>query len=132
MEYGAVFALRYRAEDSSLMWSESSEIKIWLYTKPVDMRKQFQGLTELTKNTLKMTPMNGDRYVFVNRQRTLMKILYFTDDGYCLWAKKLELGRFRMSSKDEALSQLSSAQLQCVIEGILYQKNHRNKGLKRA
>jgi transposase len=113
------------------MWSESSEIKIWLYTKPVDMRKQFQGLTELTKNTLKMTPMNGDRYVFINRQRTLMKILYFTDGGYCLWAKKLELGRFSVSFEDEALSPLSSAQLQCVIEGILYQKNLRNKRLKR-
>ena len=61
---------------------------------------------------------SGDLFVFINRKRTLMKILYYSKGGYCLWSKRLEQGNFhRLISEDEKIA-LDWAQLQCLIDGI--------------
>jgi transposase len=67
-----------------------SQARIWLCTEPTDMRKSFRGLSALVRNQLKHDPLSGQYFVFVNRRKTQMKMLYFTATGYCLWAKRLE------------------------------------------
>jgi len=64
--------------------------RIWLYQKPVDMRRSFDGLAAIAQNVLSLPAASGDWFVFVNRRRTQMKTLYFDTGGYCIWAKRLE------------------------------------------
>ena len=69
-------------------------LRVWLCTEAVDMRKSFDGLSALVKNLLNEDPLNGHLYVFINRRRTQMKILYFDRSGYAIWSKRLEQGQF--------------------------------------
>lgn len=58
------------------------------------MRKQFVGLAAMVTNQLQMQAHLGDWFVFINRKRSMMKVLYYHQGGYCLWAKRLEQGTF--------------------------------------
>ena len=101
--------------------------RIWLYQKPVDMRRSFDGLAAIAQNVLSLPAASGDWFVFVNRRRTQMKILYFDTGGYCIWAKRLERGRFQPVAHHGDRLQLDSAQLQCLISGLDWQKASKSK-----
>ena len=94
-----------------------SQARIWLCTEPTDMRKSFRGLSALVRNQLKHDPLSGQYFVFVNRRKTQMKMLYFTATGYCLWAKRLEQGQFRVPLSASGLRTLTLTDLQLLIDG---------------
>ena len=100
------------------MWTPDRALSVWLYRRPTDMRKSYDGLSALVKQQLRDDPLNGALYVFVNRRRTQMKCLYFEGDGYCLWSKRLEQGQFRVhfDGSDKARVELSTLKL--LIDGI--------------
>jgi len=100
------------------MFFPESSLKIWLYAKATDMRKSFDGLAALTKNQLGENPVNGALFVFINKRQTHIKILYFDRSGYCLWAKRLEAGRFNYPKKGCDKQPLNWTQLKLIIEGI--------------
>lgn len=99
-----------------------SQARIWLCTEPTDMRKSFRGLSALVRNQLKQDPLSGQYFVFVNRLKTQMKMLYFTPTGYCLWAKRLEQGQFRVRPSSSGQRPLNLTDLQLLIDGIEVQK----------
>ena len=66
------------------MFTPASQSRIWLCTQPVDMRKSFDDLSALVRNQTKRNPVTGDYFIFVNRRKTQMKILYFDVTGFCL------------------------------------------------
>ena len=101
--------------------------RIWLYQKPVDMRRSFDGLAAIAQNVLSLPAASGDWFVFVNRRRTQMKILYFDTGGFCIWAKRLERGRFQPVAQAGDRLQLDSTQLQCLISGLDWRKAHKSK-----
>lgn len=68
--------------------------QVFLCRVPVDFRKQIDGLAALVENELAMSPFADAVYVFINRYRTKMKILYWHRNGFCLWQKRLEKQRF--------------------------------------
>jgi transposase len=104
-----------------------SSSRIWLYTGIAELRKQFDGLAAMVVNQCQMQAHLGDWFVFINRKRTMMKVLYYHQDGYCLWVKILEQGTFaKLDSVDNKIS-LNAAQLQCLIDGIYWQKDKQNK-----
>ncbi len=108
----------------------NSNSRIWLYTGNTDMRRQFDGLAAMVTNQLQLQAHVGDWFVFINRKRTHMKILYYHQGGYCLWAKRLERGTFaKLDGVNNKLG-LNSAQLQCLIDGIYWQKGRQNRRLK--
>ena len=72
-----------------------SHTRISLCTAPIDMRKSFDGLLGIIRNTLEADPLGDHLFVFLNRSRSLMKILYWDGDGFAIWYKRLELGTFR-------------------------------------
>lgn len=78
------------------------------------MRKSFDGLSAMTRNILKQNPLSGDWFVFVNRRRTMMKVLYFSPGGHCLWCKRLEQGTFSQFIKGH----ISVTELLLLIDGI--------------
>ena len=103
------------------------QIRVFLYRLPTDMRKSFNGLVALTESALNQDPLSGSLFVFVNRRRTQMKILYFDTGGYCIWAKRLERGRFQPVAHDGDRLQLDGTQLQCLISGLDWRKARQSK-----
>jgi len=109
------------------MLLQEPNLSVWLYAKPVDMRNQFDGLAALAQAKLKRVATSGELFVFINRRRTHIKILYYSRGGYCLWSKRLEQGQFHRVTSDEDKMSLTWAQLQCLIEGINWQKAPKSK-----
>jgi len=101
--------------------------RIWLYTQPTDMRKSFNGLTALVVQALMENPVNGDLFVFINRRKTHMKVLYFDGSGYCIWFKRLEQGQFNFRSSGEDKSSLDWTQLRLLLAGIEVKKYRQYK-----
>lgn len=69
-------------------------VKVYAYCLPVDMRKGFEGLSALVREQLNRDPLSGALYLFTNKPRTRAKILSFDGSGLCIYAKRLEKGRF--------------------------------------
>jgi len=95
-----------------------SQVRIWLYNRPCDMRKSYDGLSALVKNHLGQDPLSGELFVFINRKRTQMKILYFDRSGYCVWGKRLEQGRFQAHAGGGDTKCLDWTKLKLILEGI--------------
>jgi len=76
---------------------------------------------------MQMQAQLGDWFVFINRKRTMMKVLYYHQGGFCLWSKRLERGTFAQVTGDDGKIALNAAQLQCLIDGIYWQKGKQNK-----
>lgn len=100
------------------MWTPNRSVRVWLYRRPTDMRKSYNGLSTLVKHTLKEDPLDGALYVFVNRRRTQMKCLYFEGDGYCVWGKRLERGQFRVRWDGEEKVSIDLGTLKLLVDGI--------------
>ena len=92
----------------------SSAVRIFVYQSPCDMRSSFDRLTSLAKNEIKQEPYSGHLFLFLNRTRTSVKILYFDRTGYCIWYKRLESGTFSCTDKAE----IDQRSLSCMLEGI--------------
>jgi transposase len=94
-------------------------VRVFAYGSPVDMRKGFEGLSALVRLGMQHDPLSGDLYLFVNRHRKRAKVLLWDGTGLCLYAKRLERGRFAALWKDEGTSSLSLTitELQLFLEG---------------
>lgn len=100
------------------MFFPEGRIRVHLYGRPADMRKSFDGLTALTRNELGQDPLSGHLFVFINRRGAQMKVLYFDRSGFCLWAKRLEAGRFISDWRDVRNRELDWTGLKLLLEGI--------------
>jgi transposase len=100
------------------MLMPQGQVRIWLYVPPTDLRKSFDGLAALVRSKLLEDPLSGQLFAFLNRRRTQIKILYFDRSGYCVWAKRLEQGRFHSDVTGGDKQRLRSHELQLILEGI--------------
>jgi transposase len=94
--------------------SFSSALRVFVYGEPCDMRCSFERLSALTKNCIGEEPYSGHLFLFLNRTKTSVKILYFDRTGYCIWYKRLESGTFSRPTKAE----IDYRALSCILEGI--------------
>lgn len=113
------------------MFFPEDRVRVWLYARPADMRKQFDGLAALARNQLKEDPMSGHLFVFINRRRTYMKVLYFDRGGYCLWCKRLEQGQFNYNAQRGEKQALSWTELKLLLDGVQVQKSRQFKRYRR-
>jgi transposase len=93
----------------------SPAVKIFLCAQPTDMRRSFDKLAEMTRSILALDPLSGHLFVFFNRPRDRVKILFWDRSGYCLYYKRLEEGSFRPL---EGQRELGAAELTLILEGL--------------
>ena len=114
------------------MFVPGQQAQIWLCTQPTDMRKSFAGLSALVQHQLEHDPLSGQYFVFVNRRKTMMKVLYFEPSGYCLWSKRLEQGQFQVRQSPIGQRHLSWTDLQLLIDGVEVKKVRQYKRYQHA
>ena len=100
------------------MFGLSAAVRVYLATKPADMRKSFDGLAALASGRLALDPLSGHLFVFVNRRRDRIKILYWDRDGLAVWAKRLERGTFRLPAAGADRVEMTTADLAALLAGI--------------
>jgi len=95
------------------------QIRVHLYGQPVDLRRSFDGLHALARQGPRQDPLQGQLFVFLNRRANQVKILYWDRTGFCIWAKRLEAGRFVSDWSRMATQELDWTGLKLLLEGIV-------------
>ncbi len=103
------------------MFLSSAPPRILAYREPVDMRKSFDGLVAVVQSVLGEDPLSGTLFVFFNRRGNYLKLVTWDRTGYCLFAKRLEQGRFRLPS-GEAKQEISERAFRLILDGIVLGK----------
>jgi transposase len=106
-----------------------TEWAVYLCTQPIDFRKGMASLAVMVETALVLNPFDQALYVFSNRNRSAIKILYWDKNGFCLWQKRLEQDRFRWPKPDsKGTLTVSLDQLGWLLEGydISLMKPHKS------
>jgi transposase len=99
-------------------------LKVFICTEPTDMRRSFDGLSGMVQSVLKADPLSGHLFLFRNRARDSIKILYWDRDGLALWYKRLEQGTFQfptdIASPDQPAAgvEITESELALLLSGI--------------
>jgi transposase len=101
---------------------------IYYYSTAVDMRKGFNGLSDIVIEVFPGKLLTGAVFVFVNRRRNLMKILYWDYDGLALWYKRLEKGTFKVSKAGQA--EITRREFSLILEGVEPRRMNRRHSIK--
>ncbi len=99
--------------------------RVWLAAGVTDMRRGMDGLAALVQEKLAADPFSGHVFLFRGRRGHLVKLLWWDGDGLCLFAKRLERGRFVWPQATEGAVHLSGAQLSMLLEGIDWRRVQR-------
>lgn len=106
-----------------------SKVAIYLCTAATDMRKSFDGLTGMVRSQFSREPNDGSLFLFINRRRDRIKILYWEAGGYALWYKRLESGSFETVTghNGELVVTMDATELSMLLSGISLQSVKRRK-----
>jgi transposase len=110
------------------MFHVPHQVKIFVALEPVDMRRGFDGLSALVHQTLQQDPLSGHMFLFRNRRRDRLKILYWDGDGYALFYKRLARGTFELPAPQDPQSpsiEIRSSELSMLLDGIELQGRRR-------
>lgn len=98
------------------------QIRVFLCRLPTDMRKSFHGLVALTESALMQDPLSGSLFVFVNRRRDRIKILYWGQTGFCIWYQQLQKGTYQLPDEaaieERQAVEVTRSQLSLILDGI--------------
>jgi transposase len=100
------------------------QVRIFVCTEPTDMRRSFDGLCGMTRELIRQDPLSGAFFLFRNRSRDRLKILYWDRDGLAIWYKRLETGSFQLPTdlkKPENESsgvEITAEELSLLLHGI--------------
>lgn len=109
------------------MFGFSSHIRYFLCCSSVDMRNGFDGLAGIVRNYLKQDPISGDAFVFINNRRTHIKLLYWDGDGFALFYKRLERGRYSRTAGNGLWRELQRDELMMLLEGLSFAGMRKSK-----
>ena len=116
------------------MLSVPAGVRVFLCVHPTDMRKSFDGLTGLVQSVFERNILDGHLFLFVNRRRDKLKLLYWDRDGLALWAKRLEVGTFELPTHalDTSQLELDATDLSLLLNGIDLGSARRRKRFRAA
>lgn len=92
--------------------------KVYIASEPLDFRKQIDGLSLYVQETLSLDPLSAHVFVFRNRARDKLKLLYWDSNGFCLLYKRLERGRFHWPSTEGLVVECQLREVQWLLEGF--------------
>ncbi|MEO0250038.1 MAG: IS66 family insertion sequence element accessory protein TnpB [candidate division WOR-3 bacterium] len=101
-----------------MLYEASARTKVYLAVGAVDMRKAINGLSMLVQGTLALDPFSGHVFGFCNRRRSIVKVLYWDRNGFCLWQKRLEREVFRWPESAEQVLEIGMRELGWLVEGL--------------
>ena len=111
-----------------------ANVRVFLCTQPTDMRKQFDGLHALVTPIFGEDVFDGHLFLFLNRRRDRIKVLYWDQDGLALWCKRLEAGRYELPAThgDATGIEIDATTLSLILGGVDLSSVRRRKRYKRA
>jgi transposase len=95
-----------------------SNMRVFLAPGTTDMRKAINSLSILVESTLRLDLFSGHLFAFCNRGRTILKVLYWDRNGFCLWQKRLEKHRFKWPQNRAEVMEIGAQQLSFILEGL--------------
>jgi transposase len=100
------------------MFGKFSEVKIYVKPGATDFRKSINGLAVMAEETMKQEAMSGNFFIFCNKSRNRMKVLYWDRNGFCLWMKRLEENKFPWPNSEEEAREISREEFSWLLRGI--------------
>lgn len=108
-----------------MLGPKGETIRLFVRPGPTDMRKQNNGLAVMVEQQLEKNPFeDGALYLFCNKERRILKALYWDATGFCLWQKRLEKHRFPWPQTAERVKEISREQLTMLLDGIDFWRAH--------
>jgi len=107
------------------MMLPSSPQRVFLASGSTDMRKAINGLSILVEQALELNPFTGDLFVFCNRSRNMIKILYWDNNGFAIWQKRLEKHLFPWPSTADDVVSIGAKELNWLLSGLDYSAAHK-------
>jgi transposase len=95
-----------------------ANLRVFLAPGSTDMRKAINTLSILVEDALCLDPLSGHFFVFCNRGRTIIKVLYWDRNGFCLWQKRLEKHHFKWPENREQTLEVGARELAFLLEGL--------------
>jgi transposase len=110
-----------------------ASVRVYLCMTACDMRRSFDGLAGLVRGQMELDPLSGHLYVFGSRRRDRIKVLYWDQDGFAVWAKRLEEGTYALPFSDsgEVRREITAQELAALLSGIDLSQASRRKRYKR-
>jgi transposase len=102
-----------------------SKLKIYVKPGPTDFRKQINGLSIIVQEEMELNPLNGNLYVFCNKSRNRIKILYWDKTGFAMWLKRLEKGKFPWPRNVEEALEIDLEKMKMLLSGIDFWNAHK-------
>lgn len=108
------------------MFGASNTLKVYVAVGATDMRKSINGLSLLVEDQLESDLFSGNMFAFCNRKRDIVKILYWCDNGFCIWMKRLESDIFRWPDSKQEVMEVSHVALGWLLHGLDLEHAHRH------
>jgi transposase len=111
-----------------------ASVRVYLCMAACDMRRSFDGLAALVRDQMELNPLAGHLYVFGSRRRDRVKILYWDQDGFAIWAKRLEEGTYALpfSESGEVRCEITGQELGALLSGIDLSQASRRRRYQRS
>jgi len=107
-----------------MMFANIDKLKIYIRVGKTDMRKQINGLSILVHDELELNPFEKSLFIFCNKPKNRLKILYWDRNGFCLWLKRLEKDKFPWPNGEALAKEITTEQLKMILDGIDFWNAH--------
>lgn len=106
------------------MLSIKDNIRVYIAVGVTDMRKSINGLSLLVQEEFELDLFSGCMFAFCNRRQDMVKILYWSENGFCIWMKRLEKETFRWPESEEEVIEVSQTALGWLLQGLDVSQAH--------
>lgn len=113
------------------MFIDLDKVRIFVRPNFTDMRKQINGLAIIVQELIEEDPFSGNLFLFCNKSRNILKVLYWDQSGFALWLKKLEKGKYPWPKDNQKHRELVKEQLQMLLSGIDFWNAHESLSFKK-